>query len=165
MICYRVPPADLRINYKSRLWCQLEYPGHKHGCPNFAHKPSCPPSAPLIQDYFDLTKPVYLLAIQFNLAEHAAKMVSLNLGWSDRQARCVLYWQPRVNKELEYAAKGFCTWSEVGKGIPDLIYTTCPEAMGVNVIATAQRLGIPVKVKPTEWVYKIALIGSRKCQA
>ncbi len=155
MICVKV--SDLRINHKAREWCRLPYPGHKLGCPNFNHSQRCPPSAPLIEDYFDLTKPVYLVAVRFNLAEHVSRMLSLHPGWSDRQARCVLYWQSKVNRELEDAAKEFSV--RLGE---ELTYTTCPEAMGVNVIATAQKIGIPVKVKPRDYVYKMALIGSRR---
>lgn len=149
--------TDLRLNLKARDWCRLPYPDHAHGCPNFNHKPTCPSQVPLLFDYFDLSQPLYLLAIQFNLAAHVARMLKSNPGWSDRQARCVLYWQGHVNKELAETASTVCA-SLVQSG-RKCIYTTCPEAMGVNVIATALRCGVPIKVKPTDTVYKIAFIG------
>jgi hypothetical protein len=42
---------------------------------------------------------------------------------------------------------------------PKIIYTLRPEAMGVLVIKTVKRLGIPIRVKPTDTIYKIMMIG------
>lgn len=143
----------LHINYKAREWCKLPYPDHPYGCPNVGEKAICPPDAPLVENFFNLSTPLHLVAIEFDMANHMRRMRTLNPNWSDRQARCVLYWQGGVNNRLDLAAWQFCN-DDGGK-----VYTLCPEAMGVNVIATAQEAGIPVKVKPTDTVYKIALVG------
>ena len=74
-------------------------------------------------------------------------------AWSDRQLRCVLYWQPKVRKELTMMCKHF---QECREGT---IFTLTPEAMGVNVIATAEHLGIPIERRPKRLVHKIALVG------
>jgi predicted metal-binding protein len=152
MSIYDVSPDNLRINWKAREWCKLPYPGHPYGCPNYGHKPSCPPQAPLIHNFINISKPMYLVAVDFDLASHMDSMKSLHPAWSDRQAKCVLYWQPRVNKQLRDVAR-------LTVGDSGMVYTTCPEAMGVNVIATAQKVGIPIKTQPTDIVYKIALVG------
>lgn len=148
-----ITKAELRINMKAREWCKLSYPDHPHGCPNYGDSkhPQCPPIAPFIQDYIDLTKQMYLIVIEFDFAGHVAKFKQK--GWTDRQARCVLYWQNGVNKQLENACTLF-KWSH-----PGMVTTRCPEAMGVNVIASALQIGIPIKIKPVEKVYKIALGG------
>ncbi len=65
---------DLRVNMKARGWCTLRYPGHPHGCPNYNKRKTCPPQAPLIFQYFDLDGPLWLVAIQFDLAAHMARM-------------------------------------------------------------------------------------------
>ena len=148
---YRV--KRLVIDYRAREWCKLPYPNHPFGCPNYGMRDSCPPNAPLIQDYIDLSQPLWLTVIVFNLAEHILKMKQGHPSWSDRQAKCVLYWQGSVNKELRLQSSRFAKAN-------NLLYTLCPEAMGVQVIKTAQLIGIPIKPRPTDYVYKIALLGT-----
>jgi hypothetical protein len=94
---------------------------------------------------------MWFVVVTFDLQTHINKMLSKHPDWSDRQARCVLYWQPKVNKQLENEAKLFCAFKP-------LKYTTCPEAMGVNVIKTAKRLGLPISSRPQNIVYQIALV-------
>lgn len=144
---------QLRVNMKAREWCKLPYPDHPKGCPNYGYHKTCPPDAPLIENFIDIQKPMYLIVVEFNLGIHVRRMLQTHKGWSERQARCVLYWQAGVNKSLENECALF-RWSH-----PFMLTTRCPEAMGVNVIATAQSVGIPIKVKPIEIVYKIALAG------
>ena len=146
----------LHINHRAREWCKLPYPGHRYGCPNYDRKEVCPPQAPLIEDFFNLNKPLLLIAIKFDLANHIRRMRVLHPKWTDRQARCVLYWQSGVNNDLKIAALQLCNKR------PELTYTLLPEAMGVNVLTTALDAGIPVKIKPIDIVYKIALLGEPK---
>lgn len=73
--------------------------------------------------------------------------------WSLRQLRNLLYWQGGVNSRL--LAKTRLIVGDTG-----LVYTTCPEAMGVNVISTCKDCGIPMETKPISKVFKVALIGS-----
>lgn len=144
---------NLRINQRSRSWCLLPYRGHPRGCPNYGRRPTCPPAAPMVQDIIDITRSLWLLLLAFDIGAQARVMLSRHPGWTQHQARCVLYWQNRVNADLELHTKAFA-WEH-----PGTIYTLCPEAMGVNVIATAQRLGLPIRVRPESTVYKIALVG------
>ena len=62
------------INHSVRGLCAKPYHGHPKGCPNFAKKKGCPPSAALIETIFDLTKPVYAIYHCFNLKGHAEWM-------------------------------------------------------------------------------------------
>lgn len=148
--------VKLRVNLKAREWCKLPYPDHPNGCPNYGKRVTCPPDAPLIYDFLDLDKPVYLISVQFDLASHIEKMLSKHPAWSERQARCVLYWQGSVNKELKTECDIF------KKQHPEVVTTICPEAMGVNVIETARWCGFQVDTKPAKTVYKIALAGEPK---
>ena len=145
--------GHLRINFKARDWCKLPYPNHPRGCPNYGNRYSCPPEATLITEFIDIYKPMYLIAVEFDLANHISRMKHLHPNWSDRQARCVLYWQNKINKELRDECDNF-KWLN-----PDMITTNCPEAMGVNVIATAKRCGLMIELKPKNRVYKIAIAG------
>lgn len=144
---------ELVINYETREWCKLPYPDHPRGCPNYGKRDSCPPDAILIEDFVNVHNFLWLITIEFNLASHVQRMLGLHPKWSNRQARCVLYWQPRVNRELLEATSQY---SHMRGGS---VYTLCPEAMGVDVIETARKCGIPIKSHPTETVYKIALVG------
>ncbi len=144
---------QLRINYKAREWCLLPYPDHPKGWPNFGRHQTCPPTAPLVENFIDLQKQLYLIIVEFDLGLHIRKMIQKHQGWSERQAKCVLYWQSGVNAQLESECNLF-RWSHLG-----VVTTRCPEAMGVNVIATAGLVGLPIKVKPSDTVYKIALAG------
>lgn len=141
----------LIIDYKSREWCKIPYPLHPNGCPNYNHKETCPPKVELMENWCNLSRGMYFVVVSFNLQVHVNKMLSLYPNWSDRQARCVLYWQPKVKKQLEDETKLFCAFKNVK-------YTYCPEAMGVNVIKTLKRLNFPISTHPREIVYKVSLV-------
>jgi len=152
----------LVINYRAReringrlAWCELPYPGHPKGCPNF--KGSCQ-TFPRIHEYFDLEKPHWFCIQEFNIADHAAKMKAAHPDWSDRMCRNVLYWQNGVRAQLH---------RECSKFLLDVTtitaqWTTIPEMMGVNVILTMRRLGLEIELKPVHIVRKVALIAWRK---
>lgn len=144
---------NLVLDYRAREWCKLPYPDHPKGCPSYDKKWCCPPRIGTVEEYLDLDAPLWLSVVQFHLAEHAGLMKLRHPHWSERQARCLLYWQPKVNKHLKSMTYNFtCGTTRVA--------TFCPEAMGVQVIKTAKKLGIPIIPRPQETVYKIALIGS-----
>ncbi|MFX1256109.1 MAG: hypothetical protein ACFFCZ_31160 [Promethearchaeota archaeon] len=146
----------LAIDYRARDWCKKPYPDHQEGCPNYGKRKECPPQAPLIEDFIELTKPHWFIVVTFDLLSHIRKMKDKHLNWTDRQCRCVLYWQNTVKKELRTACDLFTN------GFPnELVYTLVPEAMGVHVIRTARLLGLSIKARPKDTVYKIALIGHR----
>lgn len=148
--------GKLVITPKTREWCKLPYPRHPNGCPNYGNNPECPPQAPLIQDWMEPTLPHWFIVTEFDLDGFAERMKKKHPNWSDKQCRCVLYWQNTVRKDLRNACKGFI------KEHPGAIYTLLPEAMGVNVIITAKHVGVPIKNKPNGTVFKIALVGFPK---
>lgn len=149
--------GKLVIDLRAREWCKLPYPNHPKGCPNYnTGRPDCPPNAPLIQDKFDLTKQHWFVIVDFDLKAHKERMKQSPPDWSDRQLGCCLYWQGKVRKELKEFAQEFVTenWGTE--------YSTCPEAMGIHVISTLNKLGIPIKKDIENVVYKVALIGYPK---
>lgn len=155
MIAISVPKLILNPLARGE-WCLLPYPGHPKGCPNYNRSKICPPVAPLVVDFVDLERPLWFVVVDFNLKEHVARMMALHPNWSGRQTRCVLYWQGGVKSRLVASAKQFCS------DHPGTHHTLCPEAMGVNVFATARGIGLPIRPNPTELVFKIALIGYKK---
>lgn len=152
----------LEINYASReringraAWCEMPYPGHKKGCPNYD---KCL-TLPRIENYFDLDKPHWFAIVTFDLQAHINRMRYLHPTWSDRQCRCVLYWQNGVKSQLDR----FCVnWIKLITPGENMIYHKIPEAMGVNVILTMKRIGQYIETKPKSIVKKVALIGERK---
>ena len=140
------------VNHIVRAWCRLPYDGHPHGCPNFGKKPTCPPRIGLVDNIADLSRESYLIAIRFDLDEHQRKMKTRHPEWTAKQCRNLLYWQGKVRKRL---VEEVIVFLDEHKGMRS---TLIPEAMGVHVLKTARGLGIPVKIVPARYVYKIALI-------
>lgn len=145
--------SRLVLEPDAREWCKLPYPGHPKGCPNYGEKDHCPPNAPWIEDWIDLCKPHWIIVCIFDLGHFELRMKKRHPDWSERQCRCVLYWQNTVKKRLRERCE------ENVRLRPGAVYTLLPEAMGVNVIVTAMQLGIPIQPKPDGRVYKIALMG------
>lgn len=142
----------LIINSAARDWCVLPYPDHPKGCPNFGKKAICPPQVEYIEDWLVGVEELRFVCVSFNLKEHSERMLERNPHWSQRQARCLLYWQPKVNKALKSLVNTLV--HENGLKI-----TYCPEAMGVDVIKTAQSVGIPIEAPPKDIIHKIALVA------
>jgi len=80
-------------------------------------------------------------------------------GWSDRQAYCCLYWQPRARKQLRAKIEGFLRIH------PGLKIITCPEAQGVNVTATMKLIGIELEWPPREIAYQVVVAGKAALRA
>lgn len=137
-------------------WCKLKYPGHNRGCPNYGKVDRCPPKCKSVDYYFDLSKPLYLIHSEFYLDGHAARMKEKHPNWSERQCRCVLYWQPRSRKQLkERIVKAMFL-------LPVDFVATTPEAMGINVYATARLAGLKLeRIRDLKICRHVALIGSR----
>lgn len=146
------PVLDSRV----RGLCVKPYDGHKKGCPNFndpKHSHRCPPGAPLFDTYFDLNQPVYVVLNEFDLAQHVTRMKLRNPTWTDRQLRCVLYWQQTARKQLSEkleAALAILLGYEA---------TWCPEGMGVNVTATLENAGILLEWPPIRIARQVAFLA------
>ena len=151
------PVKRLVVSKHVGRWCRLPYPGHPHGCPNFGKAAKCPPQAPAVRDYFDLSKPLYLVHSTFDLTAHAAGMKERHPGWSDRQCRCVLYWQPTSRKQLKHR------FVEAAGILGTDASTMIPEAMGVNVYVTARISGLHLEpIKSLSVCRHVALIGHKR---
>jgi len=149
--------GKLIVDYRARgEWCRLPYPNHPKGCPNYGKKFMCPPNCPKINEWCDLSSKMWLVCVPFNIEEHANNMKLAHPHWTDRQVRCLLYWQPKVNKELAEATYFFASHKGADVVLNGVAY--CPEAMGVNVIQTARDCGLPIEVHPQKIVYKISLV-------
>lgn len=149
-------PRHLYLTDKVGRWCQLRYPGHPHGCPNYGRSYECPPHAAPLESLVDLST-VSLIGVRFDLAAHAQEMAKLHPGWTDRQCRNLLYWQPKVKAQL----RRLCEMARAQAGLD--YATLCPEGHGVNVVRTVLANGWSwYEVKPRNIVTKIALVGKKR---
>lgn len=147
--------------------CQLPYPGHPKGCPNYGrsenwyeNRPGCPPNAQRIDERYNLQCDNFFVVCIFDLKSQKDKMKLLHPQWTERQCANLLYWQNGVRKELEKQCECF----EIKlflEGEGEYEYKLIPEAMGLNVFKTAEYHGIPIQRNPQNIVYKIAFMGKR----
>jgi len=146
--------GSLIITDKIGKWCQLPYPNHKHGCPNYNKSEKCPPKSKKVDEVFDLNKNHWFLLYRFDMGTHEQNMKIKHPKWSRKQCRCVLYWQKGIKKKLKDM------YLEMKKTDPELIYTDIPEALGINVISTIKRnFSIPIDVKPDAVIFKVSMVG------
>ena len=146
VLCYEVT-GNLEIDYKMRDLCRQPYPGNPEGCPYYGKRDECPPQAPLIEDFIDLSKPHYFLVskcIRTTLSEPSQE----KLGEEFRS-----YWNGHMEDILREHVQEF------QKDHPGTVFTFHPSAVGVDVLKTAKKTGIPLEITPGKIFYKIVLIG------
>lgn len=138
-------------------WCKLPYPNHKKGCPNYGRHNWCPPFAGRVGDWFDISRPLFLVHSEFDLVAHVGRMGRKHPQWSERQCRCVLYWQGTSRKQLREHI--VIARQELGTNL----HTTCPEGMGVNVYATARLSGLRLeRIRNLSICRHVAMLGWKK---
>ncbi len=143
--------AEVVIEPRVRGMCRLPYPLHPKGCPNFSHKPGCPPACPIFSDRFDLSAPAFAVVNAFDLAAHVERMRAKHPDWTSRQLECCLYWQPTARRQLS-AEVGLFLWKHAGYEVD-----ACPEAGGVNVTETLRRAGVELEWPPRRIVRQVAI--------
>lgn len=146
----------LIINHECRKYCILSYYGHPHGCPNYNNNNNCPPKVKVVEEIFDLSEDLFFIVEEFDLKNHIEKTKQKHPEWSYNQLKNLLYWQGGVRKRLKEKVERF-----IKEKNPNMIYTLLPEAMGVMVIDTAIKIGIPIEKSPVNKIFKIALVGTK----
>lgn len=135
--------------------CWRPYANHPKGCPNFGRKKGCPPNTPVFSEVIDITKGVWAIWNVFNFAGHVDRMQEKHPNWTQRQLECCLYWQPVARKQLREEIKKFCS------EYPGMWVVNVPEAMGVNLTATMQKIGVYLEWPPRVKTLQIVLAGYR----
>ena len=170
----RVNRNSIKFTDKTHIWCTLPYPGHKKGCPNFNKNPLCPPNVKIMENILDDFSFYYLILANFDIFKYANQMIHKHPDWSERKARCVLYWQKSVKKLMREYIKNiylknpsynfYLFSSGAGENISlinqDEIYSM--EAAGINVIHTLINNNINIEVKPKKTVILVNLLCSDK---
>jgi hypothetical protein len=127
-----------------------------HGCPNLGREDTCPPAALPLYEQIRADRTIWAVWNIYPLGLHIAWMRQKHPAWSDRQLRCCLYWQPLARRFLRVAIAEF-----YHLGRPGPVHVVgCPEAAGVNVTTTLERIGIVLEWPPVNSVYQIVLVGT-----
>ena len=170
----RVKRNSIIFTPKTHIWCTLPYPGHKSGCPNYDKNPLCPPNIKIMEEYLKNYSFYYLIYAIFNISEYKTYMLEKHPDWSDRKARCLLYWQKSIKKLLkkyiqdiylnhnDYSFYLFSSGSggKIDNIKQETIYSM--EAAGINVIQTLINNGIEIEVKPIKIIHIVTLLCSDK---
>ena len=153
--CFNCPVGKKGLCKSPRGMCIKRYHGHPKGCPNYGKKDVCPPAAPMFDQVFDISKPVYLIYYKFDIGAHAKKMKEKHPNWTEIQQYNLLYWQGTARKSLKKNIQEF-------KGIygnKGYYVVLSPDAMGVDVNSTLDKIGVKLEWPARKYVYKIAMGG------
>lgn len=139
-------------------WCKLPYPDHPKGCPNFNKREGCPPNAPNFGELIEW--PYYLVYYKFDLEAQEKRMLQKHPNWSKRQARCCLYWQRRVIKELLADAWGLLLELEFHTKDSYTVIEN-PEGAGIDLFKTCKlaRIELERDYLNQRFVYKMVVVG------
>lgn len=132
-------PLNILYLEDTKQYCFLPYPNHPKGCPNCYGK--CwgrQDEQIMLNRLVDLNRPYYLVYNEFNLELHAQGMKNKHPSWSERQCKCVLYWQGTARKQLKEHVVGVL--HQINP-TPDFV-TYIPELYGVNVYVTCLEVGL-----------------------
>ncbi|MBU7016320.1 MAG: hypothetical protein HXS44_02330 [Theionarchaea archaeon] len=140
--------GTLKIDHNVRDLCRKPYPGHPKGCPNYGKKKECPPQAPLLEDFIDISQPHYFVVLKCIRNGRFPNQES-----TLEEAQFHSYWSDTLEKIL-------CKYiQEFQKDHPGTVFTYHPSAVGVDVLETARNVGIPLQENPEKVFHKIVLIG------
>lgn len=156
-------PLILRINSRVREWCKLPYSNNKSGCQCYGKYNTCPPDAPMFHVTFDLNRSFIIAFVEFDLKEFSEKLRERNPNLTEKQSRCLLYWQKGVIKTLKKGCEKFIRNLNTPIHRYNLIYTLRPEGMGLNVFNLMYKAGRPLDRVIKDKVVKVAIIGHKRC--
>jgi len=135
--------------------CRLKYSNHPKGCPNYGKKNGCPPLAKSLKMLIEFS-PIFVIWNVFLFGRHVQKMKYKHPDWSERQARCCLYWQGTARKQLREEVSNFLLVH------PDMYIIRCPEASGVDVTKTMASIDKFLEWPPEEVAYQVVFAGKRR---
>lgn len=134
-------------------FCKSPYPGHAKGCPK---KVGACNGGNYITDVLDVDQDMWLVHSEFDLMAHVERLRVVHPDWSERQLRCVLYWQGTSRKQLR---ERVVIAMKVTKAN---FVTFVPEGLGVNVFKTAIFSNLKLDpIRNIKICRHIALIGQK----
>jgi len=146
-------PVEAVCDPRIKAHCLDPYQDHPKGCPNWNYKSGCPPHVPYFPDVYSTT--VHIAAVRFNFGDYLENKKAIHPDWTERALRNPRHWQNHLRSELHRFLEEELPKRQEITG--DVLFN--PEAMGVNLFATCQKVGIELEHTPTHYVYNIALIA------
>jgi hypothetical protein len=146
-----VAPALLDV--PPGILCTCRYPGHPRGCPNYGKRATCPPQAKRFTAEYLATREWVVIWNAFPFGEHVERMRIAHPGWTERQLANCLYWQGTARNQL---AQEIVRWQRDGAILCPVIERV-PEAHGIDVTQTMERVGIFLEWPPRTVAYQVAL--------
>lgn len=152
---------------ETRAWCRRPYPGHPRGCPRFGKANLCPPKLKYDPSILNPYSHFYLAVARFDLKSYCALRLCEHPSWTERQQRCLLYWQPAVRNMLaNYVDQiAFANYGKVDRVIGcgatfthNLQEVPSQEAAGIDVFNTYRQNKIDFEEKPVNVVVLSSLI-------
>ena len=110
----------------------------------------------MFDERFDVSRPMFAIINEFDLAAHVERLLIRHPGWSERQLVCCLYWQPTARKQHKALILQFL------RQYPGYYVDVCPEAGGVNVTDTLKAIGIELEWPPHKIVRQVGIGGRKK---
>lgn len=143
-----VPVAVKPRNFKG--WCQLPYPKHPKGCPNYGKRDDCPPNQPY---FLDLFRPEVRVAfLKFDFETYLDWRRAQHPTWTNRALRNPWYFQSHLDANLEREIKKL-------NGADGFAPVYTAEAMGANMHLTCLRAGVGLEWPPTKNMYRVAILA------
>lgn len=153
---------DKNKNCKIKHLCQLPYPKHPNGCPNYNKNLLCPPYSP----YLKLTLKKYeyfkLFLAHFDFIRYEVQMKVEHPKWTQGQITCILYYQNWVKSHfyehvLLYVSRNSLILG-CGSGFGDKMYSM--ESVGINVFQTLKNINFSLEIKPIKQITFVSLLCS-----
>jgi hypothetical protein len=157
---FYVEPVICKIDSSVRGLCTRPYHDHPKGCPNHGQRDTCPPAAPRFHDLYD-PRQVWACWTAYDLAGHRERQREAHPDWSERQLVNCRHWQGKVRAFLKRNCQQWIARQKRRLGL-NLVLSTCPEAMGVNVTVTMERLGVELEWPPRDTTRVVYLVGVPK---
>ncbi len=152
-------------HYKCKIQylCELPYPDHPNGCPNYNKNPLCPPHSPNRKEILKKYQYFTLFMVKFDFKRHKEQMKMNHPDWSDRQIACNLYYQSHIKKLFyAYVSPYYVYPNQVlmgcGSGFGTNIYSM--ESVGINVFQTLKKLNYQLEPNPQTNITFVSLLAS-----
>jgi hypothetical protein len=143
--CVEITDAMV-IDHAVRELCTLPYPGHPGGCPCYGKDEECPPQAPVVEDFLNLSRPQYFIVAEFT-GVYRERNQSTGGEPMEREG------EERRNHILKDLIR------RIQHEFPGSVVTLKPSALGIDVARTARNIGIPLDPRPKKNQIRIALLG------
>ena len=150
----KIEAHDLEISRIYQCMCLKKSNSFRHGCPNYGKREGCPPRNLFDEDY-DLDRPIYLIATDFDLTKQADRIRRAHPDWTEKAIYNPRYWQNTARKIHSNEISDFL------KENPEYTIEKSPEGAGINIDKLCRDYGILLEWPPRKFT-RVVSIGAIK---